>query len=73
MAVLKPRCSANGLDLGLELGLVGLGWDGPAERLSGERVGALGGVRVGELSGDGELCGEGEFRGEWQGDCWGES
>ena len=49
MAVLKPRCSANGLDLGLELGLVGSGWDGPAERLSGERVGVLGVVRVGEL------------------------
>ena len=63
MAVLKPRCSANRLDLGPELGLVGLGWDGPAERLSGERVGALGGVRVGELSGDGEL------RGDWRGDC----
>ena len=47
MAVWKPRCSANGLDLGLEL--------------------RLGGVRVGELSGDGE------FRGDWRGDCWGES
>ena len=44
MAVWKPRCSANGLDLGLELG--------------------LGGVRVGELSGDEE------FRGDWRGDCW---
>ena len=51
MAVWKPRCSAKGLDCGL----VGLGFDGPAERLSGERVGVLGGVRVGELSGDGEL------------------
>ena len=61
MVVWKPRCSANGLDLGLECGLVGLGWDGPAEVLSGERVGVLGGVRVGELSGD------------WRGDCWGES
>ena len=67
MAVWKPSCSAKGLDLGLELGLVGSGWDDPAERLSGERVGALGGVRVGELSGDGE------FRGAWRGDCWGES
>ena len=56
MAVWKPRCSAN------RLGLVGLGWDGPAERLSGERVGALGGVRVGELSGDGEF---GKLRGDW--------
>ena len=67
MAVWKPRCSANGLDLGLELGLVRLEWDGPAEGLSGERVGALGGVRVGELSVDGE------FRGDWRGECWGES
>ena len=49
MAVWNSRCSANGLDLGLELGLVGSGWDGPAERLSGERVGVLGVVRVGEL------------------------
>ena len=63
MAVWKPRCSAKGLDCGL----VGLGFEGPAERLSGERVGALGGVQVGELSGDGE------FRGDWRGDCWGES
>ena len=65
MAVWKPRCSANGLDLGLlvDCGLVGLGFDGLAEMLSGERVGALGGVRVGELSGDGEL------RGDWRGDC----
>ena len=55
MAVWKPRCSAKGLDLGLESGLEGLGWDVPAERLSGERVGVLGGVRVGELCGDGEL------------------
>ena len=55
MAVWNSRCWANGLDLGLELGLVGSGWDGPAERLSGERVGVLGGVRVGELCGDGEL------------------
>ena len=47
MAVWNPRCSAKGLDLGLELGLVGSGWDDPVERLSGERVGALGGVRVG--------------------------
>ena len=58
MAFWNPRCSAKGLDLGLELGLVGLGWDGPAERLSGERVGALGGVRAGELSEDGELRGD---------------
>ena len=55
MAVLKPRYSGNWLDLGPELGLVGLGWDGSSERLSGERVGVLGGVRVGELCGDGEL------------------
>ena len=67
MAVWKPRCSAIGLDLGLESGLVGLGWDGPAERLSGGRVGALGGVRVGELNEDER------FRGDWRGDCWGES
>ena len=55
MAVWNSRCSANGLDLGLELGLVGSGWDGPAEGLSGERVGVLGVVQVGELCGDGEL------------------
>ena len=55
MAFWKPRCSANGLDRGLECGLVGLEGDGPAEKLSGERVGVLGGVRVGELCGDGEL------------------
>ena len=56
MAVWKPRCSANGLDLGVlvDCGLVGLGLDDPAEVLSGERVGVVGGVRVGELSGDGE-------------------
>ena len=64
MAVWKPRCSANGLDLGLECGLVGLGWDGPAKVLSGERVGVLGGVRVGEVLG---------LSGDWRGDCWGES
>ena len=52
MAVLNPRCSAKGLDLGLE-------------KLRGERVGALGrvrgfgGVRVGEG------CVDGEFRGDW--------
>ena len=34
--------------------MVGLGLDGPAEVLSGERVGVVGGVRVGELSGDGK-------------------
>ena len=34
---------------------MGLGLEGPAEVLSGERVGVLGGVRVGELCGDGEL------------------
>ena len=66
MAVLKPRCSAKGLDLGLELGLVGLELgEGSAEKLRGERVGALGrergfgGVRVGEG------CVVGEFRGDW--------
>ena len=57
MAVWKPRCSAKGLDLSVlvDCGLVGLGLDGSAEMLSGERVGVLGGVRVGELCGDGEL------------------
>ena len=57
MAVWKPRCSAKGLDLGVlvDCGLVGLGLDGSAEMWSGERVGALGGVRVGELCGDEEL------------------
>ena len=37
--------------------VVGLGLYGPAEVLSGERVGVLGGVRVGELCGEGELLG----------------
>ena len=44
--------------------MVGLGLDGPAEVLSGERVGVLGGVRVGEVLG---------LSGDWRGDCWGES
>ena len=35
--------------------MVGLGLDGPAEVFSGERVGVLGGVRMGELCGVGEL------------------
>ena len=49
MAVLNPSCSAKGLDLGLELGWVGLEWgEGSLERRSGERVGALGRVRMGE-------------------------
>ena len=62
MTVVNPRCSAKGLDLGLERGLVGLEWgEGSAEKLRGERVGALGrergfgGVRVGEGSVDGEF------------------
>ena len=56
MAVWNSRCSANGLDLGLELGSVGSGWDGPAEVWSGERVGVLGGVRAGELCEMGSCC-----------------
>ena len=56
MAVLNPRCSAKGFDLGLELGS---GWDGPAEKWRGKRVGALGRVRMGE----GGV--EGVFRGDW--------
>ena len=44
--------------------MVGLGLDGPAEVLSGERVGVLGGVRVGEGLG---------LSGDWREDCWGES
>ena len=52
------------MDRGLELGSTGLG-EVSAERLRGERVGALG--RVGEGVVDGE------FRGDWRGDCWGES
>ena len=40
--MLKPRCSARGLDLGLALGWVGL------ERRSGERVGASGREIMGE-------------------------
>ena len=52
MAVLNSRCSAKVLDLGLELGWVGLEWgEGSA------RVGALGRVRIGEV--------DGEFRGDW--------
>ena len=43
---------------------MGLGLEGPAEVLSGERVGVLGGVRVGEVLG---------LRGDWREDCWGES
>ena len=60
MAVWKPRWSAKGLDLGLELGLTRVG-DVSAERLRGERVGALG--RVGEGVVDGEF--RGDWRGEW--------
>ena len=60
MAVWKPRWSAKGLDLGLELGLTRAG-DVSAERLRGERVGALG------LVGEGVV--DGEFRGDWRGDC----
>ena len=60
MAVWKPRWSAKGLDLGLELGWTRAG-DGSAERLRGERVGALG--RVGEGVVDGEF--RGDWRGEW--------
>ena len=60
MAVWKPRWSAKGLDLGLELGLVRAG-DVSAERLRGERVGALGRVGEGDV--------DGEFRGDWRGDC----
>ena len=54
------------------MGRVGMG-EGSAEKLRGERVGALGrvrgfgGVRVGEGGVDGE------FRGDWRGECWGES
>ena len=48
----------------------GLGLDGTAEVLGGERVGVLGGVRLGELCGEEELL---EWRGDWRGDCWGES
>ena len=72
--MLNPRCSTKGVDLGLELGWVWLEWgEGSAEKLRGERVGALGrvrgfgGVRVGEGGVDGE------FRGNWRGECWGES
>ena len=43
---------------------------GSAEVLGGERVGVLGGVRLGELCGEEELS---EWRGDWRGDCWGES
>ena len=52
MAVWKPRWSAKGLDLGLE---VGSGRD-ESERRRGERAGALG--RVGEGVEDGELRGD---------------
>ena len=60
MAVWNPRWSAKGLDLGLELGLTRAD-DVSAERLRGERVGALG--RVGEGVVDGEF--RGDWRGEW--------
>ena len=50
--------------------VVGLGVDGSAEVLGGERVGVLGGVRLGESCGEEELL---EWRGDWRGDCWGES
>ena len=43
--------------------MVGLGLEGPAEKVSGERVGALGHERVGEEDGDGEFSGD--WRGEW--------
>ena len=53
MAVWKSRCSANGLDLGRELGLVGSEWGkGSLEKRSGERVGAPGRVRIGEEGGE---------------------
>ena len=53
MAVLKPRCSAKGLDLGRELGLVGLEWGKDSfEKRSGERVGAPGRERVGDWRGE---------------------
>ena len=42
--------------------VVGLGVDGSAE--------VLGGVRLGESCGEEELL---EWRGDWRGDCWGES
>ena len=59
MAVLKPRCSAKGLDLGRELGLVGLEWGKDSfEKRSGERVGAPGRVRIGEEGGDEEFSGK---------------
>ena len=51
--MLKPRCSAKGLDLGRELGLVGSEWGkGSLEKRSGERVGAPGRVRIGEEGGE---------------------
>ena len=62
MAVWKPRWSAKGLDLGLELGLTRAG-EVAAERLRGERVGALGRVGMGEGVEDGELLGD------WRGEC----
>ena len=56
------------MDLGLELGLIGLEWgEGSLEKRSGERVGAPGRVRMGEGGGDGD------FSGDWRGECWGES
>ena len=64
MAVWNPSCSAKELDLGLELGSTGVG-EVSAERLRGERVGALGRVvrelwmvileEIGEESGEGIL------------------
>ena len=60
MEVWNPRCSAKGLDLGLEWGFT-RAVEVLAERWRGERVGALG--RVGEGVVDGEP------RGDWLGDC----
>ena len=62
MAVWNPSWSAKGLDLGLELGSTGVG-EVSAERLRGERVGALGRVGMGEGVEDGELLGD------WRGEC----
>ena len=56
--MLKPRRSARGLDVGQVLGWVGLEWgEESAEKGSGERVGGLGRVRIGEV--------DGEFLGDW--------